>query len=156
MPSNQMLNPASAAGPASSSSSSTGGPFTPNSPEELENSRRIARVHFEEFRLYLDAEGAKGACRLILSGLSSRPIAPITGRPKTIAHRARSRAGLSQADQTGLFPDPNARANAREKLTRLTRQQFQELSTDVYDELVRRKTTSMNSKSRLLPSLSGS
>ncbi|KAL7412917.1 hypothetical protein BDY24DRAFT_391588 [Mrakia frigida] len=33
---------------------------------------------------------------------------------------------------------PNSRANAREKLTRLTRQQFQELSTDVYDELMRR------------------
>ncbi|KAG8701852.1 component of the polarisome [Ceratobasidium sp. 395] len=32
----------------------------------------------------------------------------------------------------------NSRANAREKLTRLTRQQFQELSTDVYDELMRR------------------
>ncbi|GAA6020775.1 hypothetical protein JCM11491_003528 [Sporobolomyces phaffii] len=30
------------------------------------------------------------------------------------------------------------RTNARDKLTRLTRQQFQELSTDVYDELVRR------------------
>jgi hypothetical protein len=30
------------------------------------------------------------------------------------------------------------RRNAREKLTRLTRQQFQELSTDVYDELMRR------------------
>lgn len=34
--------------------------------------------------------------------------------------------------------DPNARASAREKLTRLTRSQFQELSTDVYDELCRR------------------
>jgi hypothetical protein len=34
---------------------------------------------------------------------------------------------------------PNLRNNAREKLTRLTRVQFQELSTDVYDELIRRK-----------------
>nr|ODN93036.1 hypothetical protein L204_05215 [Cryptococcus depauperatus CBS 7855] len=33
---------------------------------------------------------------------------------------------------------PSARASAREKLTRLTKLQFQELSTDVYDELVRR------------------
>lgn len=33
----------------------------------------------------------------------------------------------------------NSRSTARQKLTRLTRQQFQELSTDVYDELVRRK-----------------
>lgn len=32
-----------------------------------------------------------------------------------------------------------ARSSAREKLTRLTRQQFLELSVDVYDELVRRK-----------------
>lgn len=31
---------------------------------------------------------------------------------------------------------------AREKLTKLTMQQFQELSTDVYDELVRRNNNS--------------
>ena len=30
------------------------------------------------------------------------------------------------------------RTNAREKLTRLSQQQFTELSTDVYDELMRR------------------
>ncbi|KAG6884997.1 hypothetical protein C0993_006648 [Termitomyces sp. T159_Od127] len=35
---------------------------------------------------------------------------------------------------------PNSRANARQKLTRLTSQQFHELSTDVYDELVRRQS----------------
>ncbi|KAF8141300.1 hypothetical protein EV363DRAFT_1150957 [Boletus edulis] len=33
----------------------------------------------------------------------------------------------------------NSRSTARQKLTRLTKQQFQELSTDVYDELIRRK-----------------
>ena len=33
---------------------------------------------------------------------------------------------------------PSSRASAREKLTRLTKLQFQELSTDVYDELIRR------------------
>ncbi|EPQ54975.1 hypothetical protein GLOTRDRAFT_76278 [Gloeophyllum trabeum ATCC 11539] len=33
----------------------------------------------------------------------------------------------------------NSRSSARQKLTRLTRQQFQELSTDVYDELMRRR-----------------
>ncbi|THG98490.1 hypothetical protein EW145_g7419 [Phellinidium pouzarii] len=38
----------------------------------------------------------------------------------------------------------NARASAREKLTRLTRQQFQELSTDVYDELLRRRNNAEN------------
>lgn len=36
----------------------------------------------------------------------------------------------------------NSRSTARQKLTRLTRQQFQELSTDVYDELIRRKNNS--------------
>ncbi|KAF9528478.1 hypothetical protein CPB83DRAFT_766575 [Crepidotus variabilis] len=34
---------------------------------------------------------------------------------------------------------PNSRSTARSKLTRLTIQQFHELSTDVYDELVRRQ-----------------
>ncbi|KAK9899371.1 hypothetical protein P389DRAFT_194371 [Cystobasidium minutum MCA 4210] len=72
------------------------------SPEEIENSRRTARIHFEEFRAYLDAEGQR---------------------------------------------DPNARANAREKLTRLTRPQFQELSTDVYDELMRRQRAEGNALS---------
>jgi hypothetical protein len=37
-----------------------------------------------------------------------------------------------------MAESPTARASAREKLTRLTKLQFQELSTDVYDELSRR------------------
>lgn len=37
---------------------------------------------------------------------------------------------------------PNSRTTARQKLTRLTIQQFHELSTDVYDELMRRKSES--------------
>lgn len=37
-----------------------------------------------------------------------------------------------------MTESPTARASAREKLTRLTRLQFLELSTDVYDELMRR------------------
>ncbi|KAF4615906.1 hypothetical protein D9613_011365 [Agrocybe pediades] len=36
---------------------------------------------------------------------------------------------------------PNHRNKSRQKLTRLTIQQFHELSTDVYDELVRRKNS---------------
>lgn len=60
-----------------------------------EQSRAIARTHFDALRTYLARENALNS--------SSQP-----------------------------------RNNAREKLTRLTRQQFQELSTDVYDELVRR------------------
>lgn len=39
---------------------------------------------------------------------------------------------------------------AREKLTKLTMQQFQELSTDVYDELVRRNNNSRNEGERKL------
>ncbi|KAL6304991.1 hypothetical protein BKA93DRAFT_731941 [Sparassis latifolia] len=42
-------------------------------------------------------------------------------------------------------------AKARQKLTRLTRQQFQELSTDVYDELVRRKNNTTNNEVPFLP-----
>lgn len=47
---------------------------------------------------------------------------------------------LSQylADYLARAP-PNSRTSARQKLTRLTVQQFHELSTDVYDELIRRK-----------------
>jgi hypothetical protein len=37
-----------------------------------------------------------------------------------------------------MIETPTSRASAREKLTRLTKLQFQELSTDVYDELMRR------------------
>ena len=44
---------------------------------------------------------------------------------------------------------PNARINAREKLTRLSKQQFHELSTDVYDELVRRRTDDQASGARV-------
>ncbi|BEI84709.1 hypothetical protein CcaverHIS002_0501100 [Cutaneotrichosporon cavernicola] len=41
---------------------------------------------------------------------------------------------------------PTARASAREKLTRLTRLQFLELSTDVYDELMRRLAEESNNQ----------
>ncbi|KAI0280179.1 hypothetical protein BGY98DRAFT_1095650 [Russula aff. rugulosa BPL654] len=50
---------------------------------------------------------------------------------------------LSKYLSSYLAKEPaNSRSTARQKLTRLTRQQFQELSTDVYDELIRRKTNS--------------
>lgn len=53
-----------------------------------------------------------------------------------------------------LFSEPpGARASAREKLTRLTRQQFQELSTDVYDELVRRKNNTSKNEGKTLTTL---
>lgn len=46
---------------------------------------------------------------------------------------------------------PNSRSTARQKLTRLTKQQFQELSTDVYDELIRRKTNTADNEVPCLP-----
>ncbi|KAI0072828.1 hypothetical protein K474DRAFT_1667322 [Panus rudis PR-1116 ss-1] len=45
----------------------------------------------------------------------------------------------------------NSRSSARQKLTRLTKQQFQELSTDVYDELVRRQNNTSNNEVPFLP-----
>ncbi|KIJ15449.1 hypothetical protein PAXINDRAFT_168952 [Paxillus involutus ATCC 200175] len=45
----------------------------------------------------------------------------------------------------------NSRSTARQKLTRLTKQQFQELSTDVYDELVRRKLNTPEDEIPCLP-----
>lgn len=53
---------------ADPSATATGGSSTSRSnnnaavgsPEEIENSRRVARVHFDEFRAYLDAEGQRG------------------------------------------------------------------------------------------------
>ncbi|KIJ65805.1 hypothetical protein HYDPIDRAFT_27039 [Hydnomerulius pinastri MD-312] len=45
----------------------------------------------------------------------------------------------------------NSRSSARQKLTRLTKQQFQELSTDVYDELVRRQMNTVENEVPCLP-----
>ncbi len=76
----------------------------------------VARTHYDELSKYLSSYLAKGS----MSSLS----------PFALSH---------------VHPpaEPaNSRSTARQKLTRLTRQQFQELSTDVYDELIRRKTNS--------------
>lgn len=48
---------------------------------------------------------------------------------------------------TEIAAPPNSRSTARQKLTRLTKQQFQELSTDVYDELIRRKINTPENES---------
>lgn len=53
-------------------------------------------------------------------------------------HFGALRAWLAREGALGTNP---SRSNARQKLTRLTRQQFQELSTDVYDELMRRQAS---------------
>ncbi|THH15019.1 hypothetical protein EW146_g5389 [Bondarzewia mesenterica] len=59
---------------------------------------------------------------------------------------------LSRYLASYLAKEPaNSRSTARQKLTRLTRQQFQELSTDVYDELVRRKNNADTNEIPYLP-----
>ncbi|SPO30805.1 related to SPA2 protein [Ustilago trichophora] len=52
------------------------------------------------------------------------------------------RSHLAKVEQTA------PRSNAREKLTRLSKQQFTELSTDVYDELMRRQNNAKNGNSQ--------
>lgn len=66
--------------------------------QDIEEIRRVGRIHYQELFSFLRSHLAK--------------------------------------DQTG------PRSNAREKLTRLSKQQFTELSTDVYDELMRRVNNS--------------
>ncbi|KAK4054926.1 component of the polarisome [Microbotryomycetes sp. JL201] len=75
------------------SSAAGTGPPKP-APLSLEQSRQVARTHYDALKDWLTKQGA--------------------------------------------LANASTRNNAREKLTRLTRQQFQELSTDVYDELIRR------------------
>ncbi|KAI0042955.1 hypothetical protein FA95DRAFT_1524753 [Auriscalpium vulgare] len=59
---------------------------------------------------------------------------------------------LSKYLASYLAKEPaNSRSTARQKLTRLTRQQFQELSTDVYDELIRRKNNADSNDIPFLP-----
>ncbi|KAF8895714.1 hypothetical protein CPB84DRAFT_1782266 [Gymnopilus junonius] len=76
---------------------------------------------------------------------SYRPIRDLKGAPAVpaIDYRLVSKSHFEElakylASYLAAAP-PNSRSNARSKLTRLTIQQFHELSTDVYDELVRRK-----------------
>jgi protein SPA2 len=85
------------------------------------DSKKVARVHFDELSLFLSSHLARGQCQSLVEGT------------------------LGNQTLTFLYSIselPNSRVGAREKLTRLTRQQFQELSTDVYDELIRRDTRS--------------
>ena len=84
------------------------------------DSHQVARTHFDELSKYLSSHLAKGS----ISSLS--PFAHSHVHPPA--------------------EPANSRSTARQKLTRLTRQQFQELSTDVYDELIRRKTNADNNQ----------
>jgi hypothetical protein len=95
------------------------------------DARIIAKIHYDELSLFLDSHMAKGTC----VSLFLHPFVLVVLL-------------------VFLFSEaPGARASAREKLTRLTRQQFQELSTDVYDELVRRKNNTSKNEGRTLTTL---
>ncbi|KAK4058010.1 component of the polarisome [Microbotryomycetes sp. JL221] len=71
------------------------------------------------------------------SSSSSKP-APLSLEQSRQVARTHYDALKDWLTNQGALNNASTRNNAREKLTRLTRQQFQELSTDVYDELVRR------------------
>ena len=83
---------------------------------------QVARSHFDELSKYLVSYLAKGS---ISPSVTFSPHLTFTILPS----------------------DPvNSRSTAGQKLTRLTHQQFQELSTDVYDELLRRKDYSHDNR----------
>ncbi|KAI0249214.1 hypothetical protein BJV78DRAFT_1229132 [Lactifluus subvellereus] len=81
---------------------------------------------------------------------SSTSLAPPPLEPRLIARIHYEE--LSKYLASYLAREPaNSRSTARQKLTRLTRQQFQELSTDVFDELIRRKNDSDSNQVSFLP-----
>ena len=78
--------------------------------------RQVSKTHYAELGKYLALYLAKGTDHLFFP---RRAVSAFTFYIQVL---------------------PNSRSSARSKLTRLTIQQFHELSTDVYDELVRRKS----------------
>ena len=94
------------------------------------DSREIARVHFRALSDYLREWIEKGE----QSPFSTIPALNYLTRSWILS---RVQTCLDELTHFAAEP-PTARASAREKLTRLTKLQFQELSTDVYDELLRR------------------
>lgn len=76
-------------------------------------SRAIFKLHYEEISLYLDGRTANGS----------------------YLHYPSREARLKDS----IAEPANFRAPAREPINRLTNEQFHELSTDVYDELLRRR-----------------
>lgn len=105
-------------GASSSSNTRPGGGGSGLKPpgDKRVESRDVARVHWRALKRFLAAWLERGR-------FDSR--LPITVN-------VRGRGEVDHAES------PSSRASAREKLTRLTKLQFQELSTDVYDELMRR------------------
>lgn len=101
-------------------------PINPPTSPLATDPRDVARSHFVELSRYLASYLANG----------ESPLVPTNNNTDAPSPEAL-----------------NSRATARQKLTRLTRQQFQELSTDVYDELLRRKNNSTNNDGAPHPSL---
>ena len=97
-------------------------PINPPASPLTTDPREVARAHFVELNRYLASYLANG----------------------------KSSVFSTNSNAHAVSTEPvNSRATARQKLTRLTRQQFQELSTDVYDELLRRKNNSTNNEGAL-------
>nr|CDI55326.1 related to SPA2 protein [Melanopsichium pennsylvanicum 4] len=95
-----------------------------------------------------DASFASSAGSSQPSGSRYRRVRPDTeeikrvGRSHYVELLGFLRTHLAKVEQTA------PRSNAREKLTRLSKQQFTELSTDVYDELMRRQSNAKNGNSQ--------
>ncbi|KAI0629097.1 hypothetical protein C8Q77DRAFT_1145039 [Trametes polyzona] len=81
---------------------------------------------------------------------NSSPAQAASPDPRTIARTHFDELNSYLASYLAKEP-ANSRSTARQKLTRLTRQQFQELSTDVYDELMRRKNNTSDNEVPFLP-----
>ncbi|KAG8826036.1 component of the polarisome [Serendipita sp. 401] len=95
----------------------------------------VSDVYFELRRQYPELKGIEAPKDIVDPGYGD-----LSMDDRTIArmHFKEFQLFLSAYNLTKAL---NSRANARERLTRLTRQQFRELSTDAYDEVVRRKST---------------
>ncbi|SJX64926.1 related to SPA2 protein [Sporisorium reilianum f. sp. reilianum] len=95
-----------------------------------------------------DASFASSSSSSQPSGSRFRRVRPDTeeikrvGRSHYVELLGFLRSHLAKVEQTA------PRSNAREKLTRLSKQQFTELSTDVYDELMRRQNNAKNGSSQ--------
>ena len=82
--------------------------------------------------------------------MSSR-LYPICSPVPLTRYDVKHRRGASVLTVLSFTEPANSRSTARQKLTRLTRQQFQELSTDVYDELMRRKNNTSDNEGTSSP-----
>ncbi|KAN0062694.1 component of the polarisome [Thecaphora frezii] len=108
---------------------------------DTEEIRRVGRAHYVELLNYLRSHLIKGEFgRLNPLFLVSSLCGSTDPEPAPVLLLL-PRLGLRTA------VEQSARTSAREKLTRLSKQQFTELSTDVYDELMRRQNNAKNGNS---------